>query len=132
MVKAAKQYMYWLKENPHPQIAPVVMADNTRTLTIRTPDGIINEMKARPRDANGCRGDAPHVAMLDEFVRAPPTCACLWLSADMTPRGSGIHGDWILVQVCPAAAWEDGPGLHADDDTAPARALRCVYSRRYG
>lgn len=68
VVKAAKQYLYWLKENPLTGVTPVIVSDNTRVLTVRTPDGITNEMKARPRDANGCRGDAPEAAFLDEFA----------------------------------------------------------------
>jgi len=63
VVKAAKQYMYWLKDNPLVGVCPVIIADNTRMLTVRTPDGWVNEMKARPRDPNGCRGDAPEAAM---------------------------------------------------------------------
>lgn len=59
--------MYWLKDNTLTGVLPTIMADNTRMLVIRTPDGVVNEMKARPRDANGCRGDAPAAAFLDEF-----------------------------------------------------------------
>ena len=67
MVKAAKQYLYWLRQNPLPGIAPTIIADNTRMLVVRSPDGVVNEMKARPRDHNGCRGDAPEAAIFDEF-----------------------------------------------------------------
>lgn len=68
VVKAAKQYLYWLSENPLVGVVPTIVSDNTRMLTVRTPDGWVNEMKARPRDPNGCRGDAPEAAMLDEFA----------------------------------------------------------------
>lgn len=42
VVKAAKQYMYWLKANRMPKIAvaPKVVTDNARTLVVQTPDGV--------------------------------------------------------------------------------------------
>jgi len=42
VVKAAKQYMYWLKANRMPKVAvaPRVVTDNARTLVVQTPDGV--------------------------------------------------------------------------------------------
>lgn len=42
VVKAAKQYMYWLKANRMAKVAvaPRVVTDNARTLVVQTPDGV--------------------------------------------------------------------------------------------
>lgn len=67
VVKGAKQFLYWLIANPAEGIAVQIVNDNITTLAVRSPERWVNEMKARPRDPDSCRGDAPAAAMLDEF-----------------------------------------------------------------
>jgi hypothetical protein len=69
LVKAAKQYINWMRSESgrmvgHDKI--VYTRDNERSFTLRTQAGVENEIAARPRNVDSCRGDAPRCAFFDE------------------------------------------------------------------
>lgn len=69
LVKAAKAYIHWMKADsealaPHNRV--VFTRDNERSFTLRTAAGALNEIAARPRNVDSCRGDAPACAFFDE------------------------------------------------------------------
>ena len=69
LVKAAKQYVNWMRGDSgrmreHASI--LLTRDNERSFTIRTAEGVHNEVAARPRNVDSCRGDAPLCAFFDE------------------------------------------------------------------
>ena len=66
VIRGAKRYIYWL-EKTHAD-APSIVTDNEFTLEVKTIYGNIHIIKARPKTANSCRGDAPHSAIFDEFA----------------------------------------------------------------
>ena len=69
LVKAAKQYLSWMQK-PAGQLAGYekiqYRRDNERSFVLLTPSGVLNEISARPRNVESCRGDAPHAAFFDE------------------------------------------------------------------
>lgn len=69
LVKAAKAYIHWMKadaDGPAPHKGVVFARDNERSFTLRTAEGALNEIAARPRNVDSCRGDAPACAFFDE------------------------------------------------------------------
>ena len=69
LIKAAKQYINWFRTSFKGQSALSAVAytrDNERSFTLRTAAGIENEVAARPRSVDSCRGDAPRSAFFDE------------------------------------------------------------------
>lgn len=66
VLRGAKRYVYWL-QSTHAD-APKVITDNEFTLEVETVYGNAHVVKARPKTANSCRGDAPHAAIFDEFA----------------------------------------------------------------
>ena len=69
LVKGAKQYINWMKTKDgrmeaHSRL--VYARDNERSFTLKTNDGTLNEIAARPRNVDSCRGDAPKAAFFDE------------------------------------------------------------------
>lgn len=66
LLKGAKMYLSSMAAL-HP-LRPEVVNNNERTITLRTVDGYVHTVAARPRNPNSCRGDAPKVAMFDEIA----------------------------------------------------------------
>jgi hypothetical protein len=70
LIKAAKQYINWYKSvfaaKTALASALVYTRDNERSFTLRTHAGSENEIAARPRSVDSCRGDAPASAFFDE------------------------------------------------------------------
>ena len=69
LVKATKQYLNWMQEKTgtlHGYESIKYARDNERSYTIVTPAGKCNEVSARPRNVESCRGDAPRAAFFDE------------------------------------------------------------------
>lgn len=69
LIKAAKQYINWFRTSFKGRSALSAVAytrDNERSFTLRTAAGIENEVAARPRSVDSCRGDAPRSAFFDE------------------------------------------------------------------
>lgn len=70
LIKAAKQYINWYKSvfSKKTQLAAALVytRDNERSFTLRTHAGSENEIAARPRSVDSCRGDAPASAFFDE------------------------------------------------------------------
>jgi hypothetical protein len=67
VVRGAKRYVHWLINANHAD-APKIITDNEYTLEVKTVYGNTHVVKARPKTANSCRGDAPHSAFFDEFA----------------------------------------------------------------
>lgn len=82
LCRDAKKYITWIQGDEDIQARlgmlgiakPVIETNNERMYTIECGimKGIINTVKARPKNADGCRGDAPHAAVFDEvgFISA--------------------------------------------------------------
>jgi hypothetical protein len=82
LCRDAKKYITWIQGDEEIQsrlgdlgiAKPVIETNNERMFTIECGimKGIINTVKARPKNADGCRGDAPHAAVFDEvgFITA--------------------------------------------------------------
>jgi len=66
LLKAAKMYLDNMPAS-HP-LRPEVLTNNERSITLRTVDGSVHSVAARPRSADSCRGDAPAAAMFDEIA----------------------------------------------------------------
>jgi hypothetical protein len=66
LLKAAKMYLDNMPAG-HP-LRPTVLTNNERSITVRTVDGSVHTVAARPRNADSCRGDAPASAMFDEIA----------------------------------------------------------------
>lgn len=66
VIRGAKRYVYWL-DKTHAD-APKIITDNEYTLEVKTVYNNTHVIKARPKTANSCRGDAPHAAFFDEFA----------------------------------------------------------------
>jgi hypothetical protein len=67
LVKAAKKYIYWLNTDAgrFPEYRVDLMRDNDRMFAIN--NGVaVNEVIARPKNPDSCRGDAPRAAIFDE------------------------------------------------------------------
>ena len=82
LCRDAKKYMTWIQGDVDVQerlgrlgiCKPRIETNNERMYTIECgiAPGIINTVKARPKNADGCRGDAPQAAVFDEvgFISA--------------------------------------------------------------
>ena len=69
LVKATKQYLSWMQSDEGRLAGYEELRytrDNERSYTVRTPSGALNEVSARPRSTESCRGDAPRAAFFDE------------------------------------------------------------------
>ena len=66
LLKGAKMYITNMGAK-HP-LAPAVITNNERSMTLRTVDGYTHAASARPRNPNSCRGDAPKAAFFDEIA----------------------------------------------------------------
>lgn len=66
LLKGAKMYLDSMG-SLHP-LRPETVNNNERSITLRTVDGYVHAVAARPRNPNSCRGDAPKVAMFDEIA----------------------------------------------------------------
>ena len=67
LVKAAKRYLYWMDtaEGAFAEFRFVLTRDNDRMFAVS--NGVaINEIIARPKNPDSCRGDAPRAAIFDE------------------------------------------------------------------
>lgn len=82
LCRDAKKYITWIQGDASVQerlgrlgiAVPRIETNNERMYTIECgiAPGIINTVKARPKNADGCRGDAPQAAVFDEvgFISA--------------------------------------------------------------
>ena len=67
LVKSAKAYLYWMTgEGAHPDYPITLVRDNERMFVVRNRDAT-NEIIARPKNPESCRGDAPKCAFFDEI-----------------------------------------------------------------
>lgn len=65
LVKAAKEYIRWMQTTGYNAYPLQMERDNESRYVLN--NGVArNEIIARPRQANSCRGDAPHAAIFDE------------------------------------------------------------------
>lgn len=73
LVKAAKDYLEWVSTpaGSHDSCRKIVYSlNNQREFTVRIDDRLPVTVVARPRNADACRGDAPHCAFFDEIAFA--------------------------------------------------------------
>lgn len=68
LVKASKKYLYWLQspEGRSPDYTITVDRDNERMFAVNN-GYAVNEVYARPKNPDSCRGDAPRAAIFDEI-----------------------------------------------------------------
>lgn len=69
LAKAAKAYIHWLRtagKSDEFSTGLKMYRENERSFVVETPDGARNEIAARPRNVDSCRGDAPPAAFFDE------------------------------------------------------------------
>ena len=71
LVKAARQYTDWMMtdEGAHPEWQGLVYTKNSyNTYSITCPAaGAVNDVVAKPKNPDSCRGDAPAAAFFDEI-----------------------------------------------------------------
>ena len=71
LAKAAKQYVHWLRgPGRHPEFSAdlKMFRENERSFVVENSYGARNEIAARPRNVDSCRGDAPPAAFFDEIA----------------------------------------------------------------
>lgn len=72
VVKASKNTIDWLRRTRHAQNSGYgkirVAVDNARSYGIVNPSGTVNEIHARPRTVESCRGDNPSALIVDEIA----------------------------------------------------------------
>jgi hypothetical protein len=70
LVKAAKAYIYWVQSEESGRIEGFsdckLMRDNERMFAVLNSSKVTNNIVARPKNPESCRGDAPHAAIFDE------------------------------------------------------------------
>jgi len=70
LLKGAKMYIMAMPKVS--DVAITILANNERSLTVRTAGGATHSVAARPRNADSCRGDAPKAAIFDEIAFVSP------------------------------------------------------------
>jgi len=68
VLRAAKQYIYYIVTNSGPSGSPrfEIKRDNERMISVFNGINAINTCVARPKRVESCRGDAPSAAFFDE------------------------------------------------------------------
>jgi hypothetical protein len=84
LIKGAKRYLYWLSAKGNSDVdtflqkvgirPPVMLQDNTIEYTIISHYDTENNVAARPKNPDSCRGDAPHAALFDEIGTISLVC----------------------------------------------------------
>lgn len=75
LVRAARDYLYWMQaDGAHPMWPTIeFVRDNDRGFALRVAPGVPpNEVFARPKSPDTCRGDAPSAAFFDEIAFTTP------------------------------------------------------------
>jgi len=70
LLKGAKMYILHLR--PTSDVAVTILQNNERSMAVRTWEGAVHSVAARPRSADSCRGDAPKAAIFDEIAFVTP------------------------------------------------------------
>ena len=108
MVQASRAVIDWLRTTSFPEQAGYpkikIARDNERMYGIRNPAGGVNEIAARPRTVESCRGDNPWAVVVDEIAFTKKdwfyrflqpltqvrerrfTCACVVVIATRSPH----------------------------------------------